>query len=116
MPYHRLAVYQKAYKAALEIHRLTLKFPAIERHELASQLRRATKSIAANIAEGMGKQSSPGEVKRFLYSALGSSDETRVWLEFARDLGYLTTELQQHYDAAYQEIGRMLRGVIKRYD
>ena len=89
MPWHRLEVYRKAYEAALEIHRLTLTFPSIERYELASQLRRATKSIAANLAEGMGKQSSNAEVRRFLNMALGSCDETRVWLEFSKDLGYV---------------------------
>ena len=116
MPYHRLDVYQKAYRAALDIHRISLKFPHIERYELASQLRRSTKSIAANIAEGMGKQSSKAEVKRFIYMAVGSCDETRVWLEFTRDLGYVTTEAQAQFDETYQEIGRMLRGVIKRYE
>ena len=70
MPYHRLEVYQKAYKTALDVHRTSLKFPQIECYELASQLRRSTKSIAANIAEGMGKQSSKADVKRFLYMAL----------------------------------------------
>ena len=116
MPYHRLEVYQKAYKAALEIHRISLKFPEIERFELAAQLRRSTKSIAANIAEGMGKQSSKAEVKRFMYMAIGSCDETRVWLEFARDLGYLEQPVQARLDEIYREIGRMLRGVIKRYE
>ena len=116
MPYQRLEVYQKAYKTALEIHRISLKFPEIERYELANQLRRSTKSIAANIAEGMGKQSSKAEVKRFIHMAIGSCDETRVWLEFARDLGYIAHEDQVRLDEAYQEIGRMLRGVIKRYE
>ena len=116
MPYHRLDVYQKAYQAALEVHRISLKFPDVERYELASQLRRATKSIAANIAEGMGKQSSKADVKRYIYMALGSCDETRVWLEFARDLGYITADEHARFDPMYQEIGRMLRGVIKRYE
>ena len=116
MPYHRLDVYQKAYKAALDVHRISLKFPQMERYELASQLRRSTKSIAANIAEGMGKQSSKAEVKRFIYMAIGSCDETRVWLEFARDLGYITADEHSPFDLMYQEIGRMLRGVIKRYE
>ena len=115
MPWHRLEVYRKAYEAALEIHRLTLTFPSIERYELASQLRRATKSIAANLAEGMGKQSSNAEVRRFLNMALGSCDETRVWLEFSKDLGYVEREWFEAFDRRYDEIGRMLRGIMKRY-
>jgi four helix bundle protein len=69
-----------------------------------------------NIAEGMGKQESSAEVKRFIRIAIGSCDETGVWLEFARDLGYLKPEQQKVFEECYQEIGRMLQGVIKRYD
>ena len=115
MPYHQLEVYQKAYKLALEIHQASLRFPKMEQYELASQLRRASKSIPANIAEGMGKQSSAGEVRRFIQIAIGSCDESRVWLEYAKDLGYLGVEEHREFERRYQEIGRMLRGVQKRY-
>ena len=64
----------------------------------------------------MGKQESPVDVKRFIRIAIGSCDETRVWLEFARDLGYLSALQQKALEERYQEIGRMVRGVIKRYD
>ena len=116
MPYHRLDVYQKAYQVALEVHRVSLGFPKIEQYGLAQQLRASSKSIPANIAEGMGKQDSPAETKRFIRMAIGSCDETRVWLEFARDLGYLDVAQQKALEERYQEIGRMLRGVMKRYD
>ena len=116
MPYHRLDVYQKAYQVALEVHRISLGFPKIEQYALAQQLRASSKSIPVNIAEGMGKQDSPAETKRFIRMAVGSCDETRVWLEFARDLGYLEAARQKALEERYQEIGRMLRGVIKRYD
>jgi four helix bundle protein len=116
MPYHRLEVYRKAYQAALEVHRRSLRFPQIEQYGLAQQLRGSSKSIAANIAEGMGKQESPADVKRFLRMAMGSCDETRVWIEFAKDLGYIEGADCAQLEASYQEIGRMLRGVIRRYD
>ena len=115
MPYHNLDVYKKAYQLALEIHKLSLNFPKIERYELASQLRRATKSIPANVAEGMGKQTSKAEVRRFVQIAIGSCDETRVWLEFAKDLEYISSTIQESLDSRYREIGRMLRGLQKRY-
>ncbi len=115
MPYHRLDVYQKAYQLALEIHRLSLDFPKVEQYGLAQQIRASSKSIPVNIAEGMGKQESPPDVRRFIRIAMGSCDETRVWLEFARDLSYLEAGVQGSLDARYQEVGRMLRGVIKRY-
>ena len=115
MPYHRLDVYQKAYQLALEVHRISLGFPKIEQYGLAQQLRGSSKSIPANIAEGMGKQESAADVRRFIRMALGSCDETRVWLEFARDLGYLEPGMQGQFEQRYQEIGRMLQGLIKRY-
>ena len=115
MPYHRLSVYKKSYELALEIHKLTLTFPKIEQYELAQQLRRSSKSIPANIAEGMGKQESKPDVKRYIRIALGSSDESRVWLEFAKDLGYLSQKDHDDLNERYQEIGRMLQGIIKRY-
>ncbi len=61
-----IEVFQRAYKASLIIHKTTLKFPAIEQYALGDQLRRASKSICANIAEGCGKQkNSKAEFKRF---------------------------------------------------
>ena len=116
MPYHRLDVYQKAYQLALEVHRISLGFPKLEQYGLAQQLRVASKSIPVNLAEGMGKQESPAEVKRFVRIAIGSCDETRVWLEFARDLGYLDVPQQKALEERYQEVGRMLQGLIKHYD
>jgi four helix bundle protein len=78
MPYHKLDVYQKAYGLALEVHKLTLNYPRVEQYELASQLRRSSKSIVANIAEGMGKQGSAKDVVYFVKLSIGSADETRV--------------------------------------
>ena len=75
-----LEVFQRAYRLSLAIHRESLKFPEIEQRALGDQIRRASKSIAANIAEGFGKQRlSSAEFKRFLMMAIGSADEMRVW-------------------------------------
>jgi len=72
------------------VHRLSLLFPEIEQRALADQIRRASKSICANMAEGFGKQSlSKAEFRRFLSMALGSADEMRVWIRYCLDLGYI---------------------------
>ena len=56
--FEQLDVFQKAYKTSLEVHRLTLNFPKYEQtHGLADQMRRASKGICANVAEGFGKMS-----------------------------------------------------------
>ena len=116
MPFHRLDVYQKAYRLALEVHKLTLGFPKIEQYALASQLRNSSKSIPVNIGEGMGKQESPKDVVRFVRFALGSCDETRIWLDFAKDLGYIALDIHRQLDARYREVGRMLTGLRKRWE
>src|SRR4026208_400157 len=81
-----LVVYQKAYEKSLEIHRETMKYPEHEQYELGRQMRRASKGICANIAEGFGKQNiSKPEFKRFLLMAMGSADEMRVWARYSLD-------------------------------
>ena len=70
--YKNLDVYKRAYKLALDVHRLTQTFPNVEKHELGSQLRRAAVSITLNIAEGYGRKDSAGEFQHFLRNALGS--------------------------------------------
>jgi four helix bundle protein len=107
-----LKVFKLAYRLALEVHRASLGFPAVEQYGLADQVRRASKSICANIAEGVGKQAgSPAECRRFLAIALGSADEMRVWLRFCLDLGYIDVATWQRWRDADQEVAQMLQGL-----
>ncbi len=55
LKFESLEVFKRAYAVLLELHRVSLVFPSVEQFGLADQLRRASKSICANIAEGMGK-------------------------------------------------------------
>ena len=111
--YRDLRIYQRSYQTALEIHRLTLKFPAFERGELGSQLRRSSSSIPINIAEGYGRKKSSDDFKRFLVIALGSCDETSVLLDFAHDLNYLDEKSYVELKAKYDEIGKGLNKTIQ---
>ena len=104
----KLAVYDKAYALSLEIHRLSLSFPKIEQYELASQLRRATKSIAMNITEGYAKRSSQAEFRRFLLIAYGSNQEVKIQLRYSKDLGYITEAEYLYFMEKYEEVGKML--------
>ena len=115
MLYAKLDVFRKAYDLSLAIHKRSLCFPRFEQSELASQIRRSRKSICANIGEGMGKQASAKDVVRFIRIALGSCDETRIWLLYARDLGYVKTEEYEGLHESYCEVGRMLTGLVKRW-
>ena len=111
--YRDLRIYQRSYQTALEIHRLTLKFPAFERGELGSQLRRSSSSIPINIAEGYGRKKSSNDFKRFLGIALGSCDETSVLLDFAHDLSYLDRQTYANLKEAYDQIGKGLNKLIQ---
>jgi four helix bundle protein len=107
-----LAVFRRAYGLSLEVHRASLRFPQIEQFALADQLRRASKSICANLAEGFAKQRfSAAEYRRYVVAAIGSSDETQLWLRYAVDLGYLDEVMGQRWSDGYGEISRMLQGL-----
>ena len=86
-----LEVFQRAYRISLDLHRASLQFPKVEQFGgLADQMRRASKSICANVAEGFGKQrQSNAEFKRYLLMAIGSADEMQVWVKYCADLEYL---------------------------
>ena len=91
------------------MHRASLEFPRIEQWALADQIRRASKSICANLAEGFGRQRlSKPEFRRFVIMALGSADEMQVWALYCRDLGYLDAEIAERWQGEHREIARML--------
>ena len=111
-----LDVYQRAYRLSLDIHRATLEFPKMEQFALADQMRRGSKSICANIAEGFAKQrASPAEFRRYLMIGVGSSDEMKVWLDYSRDLGYLEATQAEEWQGEYARISRMLHGLIESW-
>jgi four helix bundle protein len=110
-----MVVFQKAYAVALDAHRIAQTFPKHEQYELASQSRRSSKSICANLAEGRARQQgSTAEFKRFVLIALGSADESALWCKFAKDLGYLTDDQYRQLGNQFTEIARMLNGLISK--
>jgi four helix bundle protein len=111
-----LEVFQLAYQASLELHKVTKDFPADERFGLVDQMRRCSKSICANLAEGFGKQShSKPEFRRFISMSIGSADEMTVWIMYSKDLGYITQDNFDRYREAYSRIARMLTSLYKHW-
>ena len=109
-----LEVFQRAYRISLEVHRASLTFPPAEQHALGAQVRRASKSICANLAEGTAKwHASAAEFRRFVHIAIGSSEEMRVWARYCLDLGYLDEATWQHWRDEYEEISKMLHGLAR---
>ncbi|MEM7020564.1 MAG: four helix bundle protein [Pseudomonadota bacterium] len=93
---------------------MSLTLPDIEKHSMADQMRRSSKSIPANLAEGFGKRASHKEFCRYVYITIGSADEMRVWLRYCRDLGYIEERQWQDWRQEYQEIVKMLVELGKR--
>ena len=107
-----LRVYQLAYMTAMEVFRHSRSLPPEERYSLVSQIRRSSRSVAANIAEGYRKRQYPAMFSSKLADADAEATETGVWLDFARDCGYLTPKVHQELTAAHEEVGRMLHSAI----
>ena len=109
-----LEVFKRAYRVSLAVHRCSLDFPAVEQRALADQIRRASKSICANLAEGFARQGlAPADFRRFIMMAMGSADEMRVWTRYCLDLGYVDEVTWQNWHQEYHEIARMLQGLLK---
>ena len=113
MGYKQLQIYERSYKAALAIYRLTKSFPETEEFALTNQMQRASTSIALNIAEGYAKRSSQEEFKRFLMMALGSANEMSVLIDFSKDLGYINEVQYEKASQEYDEIGKMLNKFVQ---
>jgi len=112
---HRdLKTYQLAYTLAMEIFFETKSFPREERYSLTDQIRRSSRSVASNIAEGYRKRRYSKLFISKLTDSDGEASETQVWLDFARDCGYLSNERHEFLFAGYEELGRMLRGMISK--
>lgn len=110
-----LEVYQEAYALMLLVHGEVKKLPVYERNDLASQIRRASKSSSANIAEGWAKRRFEKEFKRHLDSAIGSANEMEVHIETARDLGYWQRDFCETCLVRYQQLGGKLSNLRKNW-
>jgi four helix bundle protein len=83
-----LEVYKRAQAAMRDVHQLVMEFPEHERFGLTDQMRRASKSVGALIAEGWGLRQSAKEFRNYLRRALGSANEMEAHLDTARELRY----------------------------
>ena len=83
--YKDLDIYTLAHDVGVSLHSFSLKLPKHELYEVGSQLRRASKSISANIVEGYGRRRYKAEFIRFLIFAQASCDETVEWVKYIYD-------------------------------
>ena len=110
--FRNLKVWQKAHVLTLEIYDASRSFPKEELFGLTSQMRRASASVGANIAEGTCRKGD-GEFGRFLHIAIGSASELEYHLLLARDLNLLRGTHYQQLSAKAVEVKRMLASLIR---
>lgn len=113
--YRDLDVFRESYGAALKVSKIAKRFPGFEQFELGRQLRRAARSIPANIVEGWAKRQSGPEFKSYLQVAIGSCDEVKFWLEMAKDEGYVTAENLKSCIDRFNRIRAMLASLWKHW-
>jgi four helix bundle protein len=111
--FKNLAVWKKAHQLTLDIYGLTAGFPRDELFGLTSQIKRASSSIAANIAEGCGRDT-PADFSRFLTIAMGSASELESHLLLARDLGLMKPDQFAAVEGKTVEVKKMLAGLLQR--
>jgi four helix bundle protein len=110
--FRSLADWQRSIALTLAVYRLISSFPDSERFGLTNQLRRASVSVASNIAEGYDR-STKGEYVQFLGNARGSNSEVETQIVISKALGFGTRRMLETAEALCGEVGRMLGALIK---
>ncbi len=107
-----LKVYQLAYKLAMEIFVESKSFPIEERYSLTDQIRRSSRSVPTNIAEGFRKRRYPNMFVSKMADADSEATETQVWLDFSHGCGYLSKKRHDELINGYEDVGKMLGSMI----
>jgi len=110
-----LKVYNIAFELAMEIFKLTQGFPKEEQYSLTDQIRRSSRSVAINIREGFAKKRYENVFIRHLNDSMGSSEETRGWLDFSVKCRYIDPKVHETLDTSYDEVNAMLYSLMKNW-
>ena len=103
-----LDVYRRAFEVAMKIFELTKKFPGDEKFSMVDQIRRATRSVCSNIAEGWRKRRYISVFRNKMTDAMQEASEAQCWLEFAFSCRYISEDEFQNLDTEYENIIGML--------
>ncbi|MGB8225258.1 MAG: four helix bundle protein [Sedimentisphaerales bacterium] len=114
--YRDLIVYQLSYKLAMEIFEITKKFPKEEIYSIVTQIRKSSRSVPANIAEGWAKRRYENVFIRHLNDSNGSCEETKVWLDFSKDCKYILIDVYTRLLNEYNRVGAMLNSLMDNWE
>ncbi len=110
--YKKLDVWKKGYELTLKVYEVTRHYPKEETYGLISQMRRASSSIIANLAEGYGRNHL-GEYIQYVSIAIGSCNELEVHILLSNDLHYLKKKNYDELMSGHEEVSKMLFGLRK---
>jgi four helix bundle protein len=99
----------------MDIFKVSRYFPRAKAYSLTDQVVRSSRSIVANIAEGWGKRIYENDFKKHLIYAMGSLEETKVWLLFSKDCGYISEENYEKFCVQYDEIGAKINKLFENW-
>ncbi len=111
-----LEVYQIAFKAAMEIFKLSKVFPSEEKYSLTDQIRRSSRSVCANLAEAWRKRRYKAAFIAKLSDSESEAAEVQVWLKFAVECGYLEVDTARELYKSYNRIIGSLVNMINNSD
>lgn len=113
LSHKELKVYVLSYRLAMDIYEIPKTIPKEERYSLTDQIRRSSRSVAANLAEAFRKRRYEKAFIAKLSDAEGEAAETQTWLDVSRDCQYVTPEFCQKYNQEYEFVLGMLVNMIK---
>lgn len=113
MDYKDLSVFKKAFELAMLIFEESKKFPKEERYSLTDQIRRSSRSVCSNIAEGYRKRQYPAHFSSKMSDADMENSETQTWLLFASACEYISAEIMDDLHKRSEEVGRLLSHMIQ---
>ncbi|MBI9053983.1 MAG: four helix bundle protein [Bacteroidales bacterium] len=108
MGFRELIVYQKAFKVAMEIFKITKTFPSEEKYSLTDQIRRSSRSVCANIGEAYRKRIYPKHFISKLSDCDSENSETQVWLDFSLSNKYINKDKYKELITSSEEVGKLL--------
>ena len=110
--YKDLLAYKKAFELAMEIFQISKNFPIEEKYSLTDQIRRSSRSVCSNLAEGYRKRQYEAHFLSKVSDADMENSETQVWIDFLLGCNYITKELHETLIEKSEEIGRLINHMI----
>lgn len=111
-----LEVYKLAFETAMKIFEITKSFPPEEKYSLIDQIRRSSRSVCANLAEGWRKRKYIAAFVNKLLDAAQEAADPQTWLEFALKCNYITMEVYEELYERYEHIFAMLNTMENKAD